>query len=119
MKTVWSIGGKAPRELAAWRTSKAVELGVKTGVPWSNWEAHGKIVFMPYLHKDVVADAGNADALLESVGKDYKNFLVLSAESGLSLPDVMVAALHLIREGLAVPTVDRMGKVIAIKRIQR
>jgi len=119
MKAVWSISRKSPRELSEWRTSKATELEEKTGVPWSNWEAHGKIVFMPYLHKDVVADAGNADSLLEALGKDYKNFLVLSEESGLKLTEVMVAASYLIKSGLVIPTVCRMGKVIAIKRIQR
>lgn len=117
MKTVWSIR-RTPRELAKWRVSKATELEEKTGVPWSNWEAHGKIVFMPYLHKDVVADSMNADTLFESVGENYKTFLVLSEESGLKFIDVMAASLHLIKNSLVIPTVCRMGKVIAIKRMR-
>ena len=117
MKTIWSIAGKAPRELAEWRKLKELELEEKTGVSWSNWDAHGKIIFSPCLDK-VISNSTDADILFDAVGRSYKSFLMLSEESGMSLPDVMAASLHLIKVGLAIPTVDRMGKVIAIKRMR-
>lgn len=127
MKTKWSVdylnSKMSGKEIAEWRSRKRAELAEKTGVPWSDCHAHGKIVFLPYLdYKNTIGCFDNEmvatfitawEKTKSPLG--YTSFLSIQRESQLSFSAVMEIARGLLETGRAIPTVNRMGKLTYIK----
>jgi hypothetical protein len=129
-KTSWALSyldrKMSPAQQHAWRHKVAAELAEATGVPWSHYHAHGKIIFRPYLDF-AKTEPDNDPELLEEIVKGWRavlgkesgwglaGFDKIASFSGLTLPKVMAGALALIRAQRANIHVDRMGRATFLK----
>lgn len=127
MKTTWSVdylnSKMSGQEQARWCSRKRVEFEALTGVKWSWFSAHGKVIFNPVLDCRNVTGIRDA-AMIESFNAAYKaardslgyvGFKRIYESSGLSYPEVMGVAKGLVEDGRAGCGVDRMGKANSIK----
>lgn len=127
MKTAWStdyLNSKmGRREQGEWCSRKRAEFEAKTGVEWSSFYAHGKMIFNPVLDMRNVAEITDAP-LVETFIAAYKaardfsryaGFKRIYENSGLTYPEVMGIAKGLVKDGRATCGVDRMGKENCIK----
>lgn len=89
---------------------------LKTGLKWQCYHTGQGMNFTPIITKDTPTDRATADALLPHLTKDYLSFVKLSELSHLKLEAVLIGAKTLVKDGQAVPTVNRMGGFAAVRK---
>lgn len=92
------------------------KLEADTQVKWDWYSTAGGTAFTPIITKATTQDEVLALQLLPHLTKEYQNFLTLASTSGLSLSQTLIAAKTLVYTQRAVPTVNRMGNLAAIRR---
>ncbi len=99
---------------------KILDFERKTGVPWSCFHGHGKMVFLPFMHRELPEIKVEENSLeLITIIKYWKqlkselgyvSFLDISTASHMSLHQIMGIIKYLMKTGKAHVTVNRMGK---------
>ena len=104
---------------------KLLDFERKTGVPWSYFHGHGKMVFLPFMHQELPAIKVEEDSpelkiivqhwkqLKSELG--YVSFLDVADVSHMPLRQIMGMVKYLVQARKAHLTVNRMGKATYFK----
>lgn len=95
---------------------KRIELEQKTGPKW-DWYSTGQgMKFTPIVTRETPVSEEAARALSPYLTKRGAGFVKLAEISKLDLHTVLIGAKTLVRQGMAIPIVNRCGNFAGIRR---